>query len=903
MTYGVSEFARCLIRQYLNIEALKLIIKDLDYTMLTPLKLLIIDCTEAFILQVLRTLQQFGYSPSYERAYSRSGLVSAVESEPWDIIIAFHLSSGPSIAETIHLIRRQGSNAPIVVVLPAQDDNAKAEALEAGAFECITDSEAPDLGSAVDKALRTGIPREPVGSQSIQLQHKTDPYHQLVELLPTGVIIHTDFIVRYVNRAALDIARTKNAKDVVGRPIWDFIAPDYRDMYRQRYQNLLEGDYRMSRMEGCLLAADGTSVNIEGTATTILYEGEPSIISAFQDITARKTAEAHLEKTNRILRVLSEINEALIHASVEAELLQSVCKIIVEVGGYRMAWIGYPEDDAEKTVRPMAFAGHEDGYLSTVKVSWADSELGRGPTGTAIRTGQPSFACSVADDPAYSPWREEAMKRGYASSTALPLSTEDRILGSLSLYASAFDAFDEEEIRLLLELAGDLSYGITSIRAREERIGVEEALRASEAKFRLLAENSTDMISRHSPDGTFVYVSPASRRLLGYEPGELIGTSPYDLFHPDDRAAILKAHKEIIERPTTETIAYRVRKKDGSYAWFETTSRSVIDELTGQVVELQSASRDISRRKSAEDALLESERKYRLLFENMTAAFALHEMIYDENGRPVNYRYIEVNPAFERHTGVPAAALVGKTIKDVMPETEQYWIDVFGKVAMTGEPTAYQNYARELGKYYDVWVFSPDKDRFAVVFTDITDQVRSEEHKREFYRRTIMAATQGKLIITSSAEINHIAGTPLKSWPLVTGEELQPIRQEVRTICKTLGMEDSLIDDMLLCIGEAGTNAIKHAGGGVVSINMVDGGMLAMISDKGPGIDALVLPDATLRLGYSTTVSLGMGYKAIISLADRVYLSTDSEGTTIAFVLPMEKTQTQVDINSLPDTW
>ena len=129
--------------------------------------------------------------------------------------------------------------------------------------------------------------------------------------------------------------------------------------------------------------------------------------------------------------------------------------------------------------------------------------------------------------------------------------------------------------------------------------------------------------------------------------------------------------------------------------------------------------------------LRESERKYRMLFENMTAGFALHEMIYDEQGKPLDYRYLEINPAFERLTGVPGKALLGKTVKEVMPGTEQYWIDVFGKVARTGEPAAYQNYASELKRYYDVWAFTPAKDQFAVVFTDITDRKRAEEKLRQ----------------------------------------------------------------------------------------------------------------------------------------------------------------------------
>jgi len=140
-------------------------------------------------------------------------------------------------------------------------------------------------------------------------------------------------------------------------------------------------------------------------------------------------------------------------------------------------------------------------------------------------------------------------------------------------------------------------------------------------------------------------------------------------------------------------------------------------------------------RLEAEAAARESEQRYRQLFENMTSGFALHEIICDTKGKPVDYRYLEVNPAFEKLTGVSAATLVGNTLRSVMPNTENYWIEVFGKVALTGEPIAYENYSRELGRYYDTWVFSPRKNQFAVIFSDSTERKLAENSLRDSERR------------------------------------------------------------------------------------------------------------------------------------------------------------------------
>lgn len=123
----------------------------------------------------------------------------------------------------------------------------------------------------------------------------------------------------------------------------------------------------------------------------------------------------------------------------------------------------------------------------------------------------------------------------------------------------------------------------------------------------------------------------------------------------------------------------------------------------------------------------ESEDKYHLLFENMTTGFALHEMIYDDQGLPVDYRFLELNPAFEKLTGTTSSMLLDKTVREALPGTESWWIEKYGTVAKTGKPVSFQNYSRELGKFFDVWAFSPSKDRFAVIFSDITDRKEAED--------------------------------------------------------------------------------------------------------------------------------------------------------------------------------
>ena len=204
------------------------------------------------------------------------------------------------------------------------------------------------------------------------------------------------------------------------------------------------------------------------------------------DITDRLRAElaverrAHLESAHRDLEAaarrhwrafvaLSECSQALVRATDEQTLLDTVCRIFVDVAGYRMCWVGFPEHDDARRVRPVAHAGHEDGYLSLINAAWNDTEHGRGPSGTAIRTGEPVVVRNILTERLSDPWRNEALKRGYASLVALPLVAEGTTLGVLRIYAAEPDKFDNDEVKLLLERANDLAFGLSALRARAHR--------------------------------------------------------------------------------------------------------------------------------------------------------------------------------------------------------------------------------------------------------------------------------------------------------------------------------------------------------------------------------------------------------------------------------------------------
>lgn len=249
----------------------------------------------------------------------------------------------------------------------------------------------------------------------------------------------------------------------------------------------VESTYKYVKFIGNVLCGEsyipglrnGAGAHIWG-ATAPLYDQNGrrcGAIEVVRDVTDQKIIEEELRRKNRSLTMLSACNQALVRITDEKELLNEICRICVEIGGQRMAWIGFAQSDETKKVLPVAQWGFEDGYLETTHITWADEERGRGPTGTAIRTGQPVVAHDVVHNPQFAHWRETALQRGYASCIAIPLLTTSRAIGALIIYASEVNAFDSEETELLQRLASDLAYGVESLRMRAERARAVEQLR------------------------------------------------------------------------------------------------------------------------------------------------------------------------------------------------------------------------------------------------------------------------------------------------------------------------------------------------------------------------------------------------------------------------------------------
>lgn len=237
--------------------------------------------------------------------------------------------------------------------------------------------------------------------------------------------------------------------------------PEVRDVIAK-----IKGGEEVPRFETTRVRKDRSLIDVSLAFSPIRNErGELVGISAVShDVTEIKKAERELRVVNRTLRTRSSCNLALVHAVNEIALMEEMCHVLVDVGGYRFAWVGFTQPDEANSVRPMARYGFEEGYVDGLESSWADTERGHSPWGTAIRTGTTQILQHGVDASAWTPWHEESVKRGYRSIIALPLRRDTEILGALTIYASDPEAFRAEEVKLITEVADDLAYGISALR-------------------------------------------------------------------------------------------------------------------------------------------------------------------------------------------------------------------------------------------------------------------------------------------------------------------------------------------------------------------------------------------------------------------------------------------------------
>jgi len=320
--------------------------------------------------------------------------------------------------------------------------------------------------------------------------------------------------------------------------------------------------------------------------------------------------------------------------------------------------------------------------------------------------------------------RNQCIHRGYTSFALIPIRNKDEIVGLIQLNDRRKDRFTLGMVELLEGIASHIGEALL-------RKQTEETLRESEGKHRVLVKNLPDIVMRFDREGRHLFVSENVTDVFVLKAEHFIGKNHHELGFPE---YLCNSWSESIRKvfesglPSESELSFEGKQGAVIHNW------RLVPEMNskGQVKSVLTISRDITAHRLAEQ-------NYKTLFHEMLDGFALHEIICNHTGIPINYRFLSVNPAFERMTGLKAADIVGRTVLEVLPNTEQYWIEAYGRVALSGEQFHFENYSSELQKHFEVSSFQFAPNKFACIFTDITERKHAEEEKESLHAQLFQA--------------------------------------------------------------------------------------------------------------------------------------------------------------------
>lgn len=353
---------------------------------------------------------------------------------------------------------------------------------------------------------------------------------------------------------------------------------------------------------------DGTVFSAEIIATTM---PDGKLLGMVRDITLLKEQQREIAQLSRLYAALTKVNQAIIWLPNQEQLFSSLCRILVEEGGFKMAWVGW-NDPATNQLVPAAVCGDDNNYLSTIKVYSDDRPEGRGPSGIAFRSGQPYICNNMQQDTATLAWREEINSRGFRASAAFPIRANSKVCGTISVYAEQALFFQDKEIALLKETVDNISFALENL-AREEKRRQAEILAKNESLFSdMMIESMPGILYFYNYEGKFLRWNHNFQIVSGYSNEEIANMHPLDFFAAEEKSAIAKKITEVFTQGQS-FIEASLLAKDGARTPYLFTGRNVkfqdIDCLVGMGI-------DISERKNAESKLDESEQKYRELVES-----------------------------------------------------------------------------------------------------------------------------------------------------------------------------------------------------------------------------------------------------------------------------------------------
>jgi PAS domain S-box-containing protein len=432
----------------------------------------------------------------------------------------------------------------------------------------------------------------------------------------------------------------------------------------------LKGKYRYRHPVKGLVWHEMNSLPVVEQEGTVICHG---IIT---DITESVGVEQKLIKANRLYLFISQINQMIVRAPDEQTLFKEACAIAVELGKFRMAWIGLVDENTKKLI-PRMIAGEDNSFSIPKTISIDDIPQGKGPAGIAFREGKYAVYNDIQNDPGMEPWKEEALKRGYFSSMTVPIKKFGKVIGVFSFFSGEKNFFDAEEIALLEEATDDVTFALEVLEKEASRKKAEEAVFESEERYHTLTEVSPVGIFRTDTNGLTTYVNPRWCQISGLSYEKALGNGWLSAVHDDDRKLLFKGWENANFNQEISLSEYRFVLPNGGISWVmgqAIPERNSKNEIVGYIGTIT----DITERKIAGDIILKEKQLSETIINNLPGVFYL----YDEFGK-----FVKWNKNFEEVMGYTKEEIAQMSPVDFFHEDEKEKIRIRIKTVFENKST------------------------------------------------------------------------------------------------------------------------------------------------------------------------------------------------------------------------